>query len=177
MSFSSVRDKHRIISLNFASLFRVFVFLLVFSLLTLDVAAQQTEQLLNYGIVGSESGGYSSAVRQREMQKLLLDIAVAPRKPEYIDAALKKTKTTRNDLEKLGLVRSQGDGYVINFTLFTKSDVAKLHERSALYAQPLAKAILENRMEIDVALRRYDMKGVDPKAIAYNSPINSAAVF
>lgn len=129
--------------------------------------AQEPEALLNYGIVGSESGAYSSVISRVAIQKLLLDLAAGPRSAAYVDAALAGSGAFREDLEKLELIRRRGADYVINFTLYTRSDVRQLREVSERYGRSLAAALLERRPEIEAALRPYAASGQDAKAVAF----------
>lgn len=129
--------------------------------------AQQPEGLLTYGITGSERGTYSAAMSHVEVQRLLLDIAAAPRRPDFVDDALKGTGVTREGLEALGLVRREGDAYVISFFLLTKDDETKVRAVTEAHARSLAAALLARRAEIETALRQYQMPGVDQRAVAY----------
>ena len=129
--------------------------------------AQSNDSVLVYGIAGSESGSYSAAMSHVEVQKLLLDLANAPRKAEAIDAALRGSNVSRAELEQLRLIRKQADDYVINFFLMTRADQIKVRQVTEERAKSLASAFLARREEIANAIQSYQVKGVDPKAVAY----------
>jgi DNA-binding MarR family transcriptional regulator len=128
---------------------------------------QNDSGVLVYGITGSESGSYSSAMSRVAVQKLLLDLAATPRKPEFLDVALNGSGISRADLEQLGLVHRQGDNYIINFYLMTKTDELKVRQVTEAHARSLAAAFLARRQEIEAAIQPYQLKGVEPKAVAY----------
>ena len=130
--------------------------------------AQQPEDLFTYGITGSDPhGAYTSAMSHLPVQKLLLDLAAQPRSAGFMDAALQGSGVSRQDLEGLGLVRRQGDDYVLSFTLFTSADVRRVRAVAESSARSLVSAFLARRPEIEVALQKYPVKTVDPKAVAY----------
>jgi len=148
----------------------------LFLLLTISPKAvaplQQKQDLLTYGITGSEKTdgtrpGFSSVMSRIEVQKLLLDIANSPRTPEFIDSVLQASGVSREDLEKLGLIRQQSDHYVLSFTLLTSADVRKVREVAETSARSLVAAFLARRKEIDASLNKYQVKEGDPKAVAY----------
>ncbi len=129
---------------------------------------RQPETLLTFGITGSEgNSGYSSVMRQVAVQKLLLEIAKAPRTPGFLDAALRGTGVERKQLEELGLVRRCGNEYVIAFALFTREDVQKVRAVAERATDSLVRALVARRSDIDAVLQRYDASGVDPKAVLY----------
>ena len=133
-----------------------------------DARPQQQESLLTFGVTGSEGqSGYSSIMSQAAVQKLLLDVAHAPRTPEFLDAALKGTGVEHQALEKLRLVRRQDSEYVISFPLFTSEDVRKVRAVAERAARSLVNALMAHRSEIDALLQHYDVKGIDLKAVAY----------
>lgn len=146
---------------------RVMSWVCLFFLFVGTVRAQDEENPLTYGITGSERGAYSSAMRDIAVQKLLLDIAAEPRSQDFVEAVLKDTGVTRQQLEELQLIRRQGTDYVISFTLFTSSDVGKVREASEGYGRSLAADFLARRAEIETALQQYQVSGVDPKEVAY----------
>jgi hypothetical protein len=129
--------------------------------------AQVPPDLLSYGIVGVESGDYFAVMSRVEVQKLLLDVAAAPRRAEFLDGALQGTGVTRQRLEGLGLVRRHGEEYVLSFTLLTASDVPRIRKVSDGYARSLAAELLARRPELDAALAPYQATGVDRRAVAY----------
>lgn len=64
------------------SVARLFLSLFVSLLTAISTNAQNREQLLIYGVTGSDnSGAYSRAISRVAVQKLLLDLAAAPARP------------------------------------------------------------------------------------------------
>ncbi len=101
------------------------------------------------------------------VQKVLLEIAAAPRSREFIEAGLAGTGVAVANLESLGLIKKRGDNYAVAFSLMTKADEQKVCEVTEARAHSLSEAFLKRRTEIETILRAYDMKGADPKAVAY----------
>jgi hypothetical protein len=135
---------------------------------TVKARVRQQETLLTFGITGSEgNSGYSSVMRQMAVQKLLLEIARAPRRPKFLDAALRGTGVERKQLEELGLVRRCGNEYVIAFALFTREDVQKVRAVAEQATDSLVRALVTRMSEINAVLQQYDAPSVDPKAILY----------
>jgi len=134
-------------------------------------AISQSNELLNYSIVGSASSdkspSYGKAITRIEVQKLLLELAAAPRAQAYVDTALKGIPVSRGDLEQLRLIRREGYRCFLNFTLFTAEDVKRVRAVSEQFAPSLAGEFLSRRSEIESILRLYDAPGVDPKAVAF----------
>jgi len=131
----------------------------------------QKPPLLTYGITGSDSTDLhvpttSSLMSHWEVQKLLLDIAAAPREKSFLEAALKETGVPIEDLEATGLVRREGDRYAIHFTLLTDADMRKVREVAETYARSLVAAYLAHREEIEAILKQHP-QGTQSKALAY----------
>jgi len=128
--------------------------------------SQQEESLLTFAVVGDEGrSGYSSVMRQIAVQKLLLDIAQAPKARQFLDAALKDSGVSRQALESLGLVRRENDLYLIAFSLFTKEDVRKLRAVAERATDSLVEGLLARRSEIEALLRHHPSR--DSQALAY----------
>ena len=128
--------------------------------------------LLRYGIIGTETEiesqpSFSFVMSQFEVQKLLLDIAESPRRPEFIGPALGSSGVSHQDLEDLGLIRREGEQYVLSFTLLTKADAGIVRRVGEQSARSLAADVLARRDEIESALGRYDVEGVDAGAAAF----------
>lgn len=143
----------------------------LFVLATGTVLAQQPE-LLDHSIVGSESchAGvpcYNEIIAKVPVQRLLLKLADAPMEGARFDATLRGTGTSPDDLLALHLVRREDSRYVLNFPLFTASDVRLIRAHAETYADSLAKAILGRRADIEAALSDYEVPGVDRKEVAY----------
>src|SRR5512136_1630383 len=101
-----------------------------------------------------------------EVQRLLLQLAAATSDAETIDTLLKGSGITREDLEKLQLIRREQGQWALNFSLFTTEDIRKIRAISGRYAQSLADGFIVRRQEIETILGSYSVPGVDPKAVA-----------
>ncbi|MCI0601795.1 hypothetical protein L0156_02170 [bacterium] len=108
--------------------------------------------VLSYGIVGSETGEYSSAMGHPQVQQILLDIAREPRDKEYLDQALQGSTVGRKDLKALGLIRFSENRYTINFTLFTREDLKTILRVSEAKAEKMTKGFLGRKNEIESIL-------------------------
>ncbi len=119
----------------------------------------QDGELLDSAIAGSascEKGPcWSTVMPHPAVQRLLLDMAAAPRSAAYADAALAPTGISRTDLERLGLVRRAAGAYVPSFPLFPARDVRLMRKVGDKYGRSLADAVLARRVEIDAALGGY----------------------
>lgn len=77
-------------------------------LVPVHARAQEQEELLTFGVLGWAAGtDYYAVMRSRVVQKLLLDVAGAPRTAKFVDGALKGTGLDRRQLQELGLVRQR----------------------------------------------------------------------
>jgi len=103
----------------------------------------------------------------REVQRLLLDIAKAPRNREYVEKALSGSGVTMSDMIANGSLRLEEGRYWLNFSLLTRSDQEIIRRATHTYSQSLADAMLERRAEIESLLKSYDLPGVDPKEVAF----------
>ena len=133
--------------------------------------AAESGTILHYGTVGNISCKrgpcFSRAIGHPAVQRLLLDIASGPRDLAAIDAALRESGVTRQDLEKLRLILRQGDRWRLGFTLWTRADVERVAAVGERHAKSLAKAYLTRRARIDEVLARYPVESVDPAAMAF----------
>jgi hypothetical protein len=128
--------------------------------------------LLEYSYSGAGKPGASghefmSVMAHKEVQKVLLDVANEPRKAAYLDEKLKGTGVTSDDLQKLRLIRREGDKYVLAFSLFTNADLDKIRAVAEVEGKSLAAALLVRRSEIENILARNPQLGVDWKARAF----------
>ena len=135
------------------------------------LSAAESGTLLHYGTVGNISCKrgpcFSRAIGHPAVQRLLLDIASGPRDSAAIDAALRESGVTRQDLEKLRLIWRQGDRWRLGFTLWTRADVERVAAAGERHAKSLAAAYLARRARIDEVLARYPVETVDPAAMAF----------
>jgi hypothetical protein len=102
-----------------------------------------------------------------EVHRLLLQLAASTSDAENIDSQLKGSGITREDLEKLQLIRREQDRWALNFSLFTTEDILKIREVSGHYALTLANGFIARRQEIEAILGSYSVPGVDLKAVAF----------
>lgn len=85
-----------------------------------QVVPSSQKYVFNYNVIqGSGSSALHPVLENLVVQRLLLDIALKPRTEEYLDAALRETNITSNQLLSLKLVRRHEGIYIINFLLFT----------------------------------------------------------
>jgi len=144
--------------------FAVFLWLLI-------LPASDNAKLLEYRIAGLSScvtsPCWQKAMERIEVQRLLLQLAASTSDAENIDSLLKGSGITREDLEKLQLIRKEQDRWALNFSLFTTEDIRKIREVSGQYAQSLADGFITRRQEIEAILGSYSVPGVDPKTVAF----------
>ena len=144
--------------------FAVFLWLLI-------LPASDNAKLLEYRIAGLSScvtsPCWQKAMELIEVQRLLLQLAASTSDAENIDSLLKGSGITREDLEKLQLIRKEQDRWALNFSLFTTEDIRKIREVSGQYAQSLADGFITRRQEIEAILGSYSVPGVDPKTVAF----------
>ena len=116
------------------------------------------------GVSGKE---FSEVMAHRNVQKLLLELAAAPRDQAFLDEALKGTGVTPEFLQTLRLIRREGDRYVLGFALFTNADLDKIRAVAEVEGKSLADEVLSRRSEIQGILTRYVHPGVALKEMAY----------
>lgn len=117
--------------------------------------------------LGPGGSRFDAAMRPAGVQRLLLALAAAPRAAGFVDSALVGTGVSRPELEALHLIRRDGAGYALSFTLLTQADVRRIREVGEVYARSLADAVLARRSAISALVRRYDVRSVDPAAVAF----------
>ena len=130
------------------------------------------QDILEHSIVGSESCSkpgpcYSALMEKVPVQRFFLDLAHSPIVAADAETRLSGAGVSIDDLLALRLVRREGGRYVLNFPLFTASDVGLVRTRSEGYADSLAGAIVSRRMDLDRELAAYDAPGVDRGAVAF----------
>lgn len=158
------------ITLNFRSRLLWSLIYCVLFLITSSVVASDHEQkwILNSNVIqGASSSELRTALSDVVVQRLLLDIALKPRKKEYLNSALQKTNVSPEQLLGLKLIRCQGDNYIINFLLFTKADMYRMREITESHAKVLANAFLKRRSEIETIIKQYKLPGVDSRTALY----------
>lgn len=131
----------------------------------------QEKDLLDYSIIGScfpnKRPGFFQVMGVVEAQRLLLKLAAGPLNQAAVEASLKGTSVTMEDLTGLRLVRQEGNRVFLNFGLFTTADIKRVKDASEPYGRSLAEAVLSHRHEIEKILETYDAPGVDRKAVAF----------
>lgn len=127
--------------------------------------------LIDFYVVGSVSCKSqpcnAQVVSVPAVQRVLLDVAAAPRPRDWIARALDGSGVALDALERLKLIHGRPDGYVLDFPLFTASDVRLVRAAAARHARLLADQVLSRRAEIESALAAYDAPGVDRKDVAF----------
>jgi len=131
------------------------------------IAAAQPEHLLEFDISESQRPELASVLKRIPVQRLLLDMAEAPRTPDEVKAALSGAGVSAEQLEHLGLIRRRDNHYIVALYLLTRADLLHVRAVTDRYAQSLADVLLAHRAEIEAALSTYNAPGVDPKAVAY----------
>jgi len=101
------------------------------------------------------------------VQQVLLDLARRPKGANFINAALRGTAVTRERLEKLGLIRKEGDHYAINFMLMTTEDMKRARAVAESEGRSLTSALLARREELEAAVKHYSLERVDRGALLY----------
>jgi DNA-binding MarR family transcriptional regulator len=134
--------------------------------------ASRGPELLTYSITGwttstSPAENATYAMTHREVQRLLLDIAESPRSRDYVEKALYSSGVTLSDMLSNGSLRLEEERYWLNFSLLTRRDQEIVRRATDKFSQGLADAMLERRAEIESLLKRYDLKGVDVKEVAF----------
>jgi hypothetical protein len=132
-------------------------------------AAAQTDSLLNYSITGSSNSSSpaenaAKAMDHLEVQRLLLAVASSPRDRGYVEAALRGSGVSLDDMVSNGSLRVDGGRYWLNFGLLTRGDQEILVRAANTYSQRLADAVLKRRPKIEALLKGYDL---DRKAAAF----------
>ncbi len=120
-----------------------------------------------FGKQGSFCREYMSIMDKYDIQKTLLDVAYAPRDQRFFDKALDGTGVTTEILHKLGLIRRDGDTWVIGFTLYTSADMDQIRAVAEVEGKKLAAMMLGRRAEIRNLLMSKPQPGVDWKTRAY----------
>lgn len=125
--------------------------------------------ILEYSYSGSGPGAreFARVMQSREVQRLLLNVAAAPRDRAYLDAALKETGTTADQLQTLGLVRRDADRYTLAFSLLTQEDRQKIQAVAEREGARLAGYLLAERSRIEALLRSGNMQTADWRATAF----------
>lgn len=151
---------------------RNYMIVLLAALLPSAAAAQQPPgPQLNAGITGSYNGPDrlepSRVLREPRVARLMLDLTETPRDRAWLESKLAGGEITLDDLQTLGLVREENNCFVIAFSLFTRADVTKVRQMADLRTESLAEAYLTHRAEFEQAFARYNVPGVDRRALAY----------
>jgi hypothetical protein len=127
---------------------------------------------LTYSITGSTSSSTpadnaTTAMQHVEVQRLLLDVAAAPRDRDYVETALRGSGISPDDMLSNGSLRLEDGRYWLNFGLLTRADQEIVVRAAGTFSQRLADAVITRRPEIEELLASYDLEGVDRKAVAF----------
>ncbi|HTS38157.1 MAG TPA: hypothetical protein VMH04_20950 [Candidatus Solibacter sp.] len=136
--------------------------------------AAKGPDLLAYSIVGSTGDATTPATNATyamyghpEVQQLLLDVAAKPRDRAYVEAALRGSDISLDDMVQNGSFRLEAGVYKLNLSLLTRADQEIVRRATDKYSQALAEAVLARRKKIEAALRNYDVPTVEKGAVAF----------
>jgi len=132
-------------------------------------ATAQNDSLLNYSITGSSDStspteNATYAMQHPEVQRLLLAVAASPRDRDYVEAALRGSGVSLDDMISNGSLRLEDGRFWLNFGLLTRGDQEIILRAANTYSQRLADGVLKRRAEIEALLKGY---GLDRKAAAF----------
>lgn len=119
------------------------------------------------GKQGSSGIEFMRIMAKPEVRKVLLELASAPRDQRFLDQMLEGAGVSEEPLEKLGLIRREGNAWVLKFTLFTNADMDRIREVAEVEGKMLAARILERSAEIREILMSSPQPGVDWRARAF----------
>lgn len=147
----------------------VFLILLASSLVQSCVSAGDGQAVLDYHYTGSAPAArdFVRAMEHRAVQSALLEVAATPRNRAFLDAALRGTDVTAEQLDTLGLIRHNGDRYELAFSLLTREDRQKIQAVAEAEGERLADGLLAHRSTIEELLKNDPMPAVDWRATAY----------
>jgi DNA-binding MarR family transcriptional regulator len=133
------------------------------------VSAEDEPPLLEYSYSGSGPAAreFVRVMQSRAVQRLLLEVAAAPRNRTFLDAALKEAGITADELQTLELVRRDGDRYELAFSLLTREDRQKIQAVAEREGARLASDLLVHRSRIEALLRNGSMPTADWRATAH----------
>jgi len=102
-----------------------------------------------------------------EVLRLLLAAAASPRSRGYVEAALRGSGVSLDDMISNGSLRLEEGRYWLNFGLLRREDQEIIVRAASSYYQRLTDAVLRHRAEIEALLKGYDL---DRKAAAFIVP-------
>ncbi len=138
-------------------------------LVQMSASASAQEPILEYRHSGTGRAAreFRRVMENRAVQRLLLEVASAPRSRDFIEAALEHTEVTSHQLEEIGLIRLSGDRYELSFSLLTRSDRERILEAAEVEGRGLAERVLARRARIEEILRVGIQPSTDWGATAY----------
>lgn len=89
------------------------------------------------------------------VQRLMLAAVQEPLTAQQIDTALANLPVMRADLIRLGLIRSDGQLFRLNYLLLTAGDALAIDQAGARYGASLANAFLARKPSFDRILENY----------------------
>ncbi len=133
------------------------------------VWASNESPVLEYSVSGSGPGAdeFLHAIEKRGVQRLLLDVAAAPRSRAFMDAALTDTGISTDQLEALGLFRLRDGQYQLSFSLLTLEDRQKIQAAAETEGRRLASILREQRSMVERLVRNGSMPTADWRATAF----------
>jgi hypothetical protein len=119
--------------------------------------------LLKVGVTGSlpaePSQSPTEILRSAEIQALVLAIAERPHTRAEIEAAISGQNFSVEDMVAVGLLRSEGGTYWIDFNLLRVQDQLQILALSEELGRNLAAELLERRNELDAIAKRHEQPG------------------
>lgn len=141
---------------------------------TLPVApalGQDEARPLSVGITGStpsdERRNPTAILGSADVQRLILDIAEAPRDRVALEAAIAGKFFGVDDMVAVGLLREEDGLYKIDFNLLRVEDQQAILEASEQLGRDLAEAVLARRGELEALAAAHDQPGVGNAELFY----------
>jgi hypothetical protein len=106
-------------------------------------------------------------MRLPAVQRLLLDVAAAPRDRAFFETALNGAGVSPDQFQGPGLIRRDGNEYGLAFSRRTRADRQRILAVAEREGTRLAAEILARRSRIEVLLRNGSMPTADWRATAF----------
>lgn len=118
---------------------------------------------LSVGVTGSVPAESlrdpTEILRSAETQRLMLAIAQRPHSRTEVEAAISGQDFGVDDMVAVGLLRSEADGYWIDFNLLRVQDQLQILALAEGLGRNLAAAVLERRNELEAVASRHGQSG------------------
>jgi len=118
---------------------------------------------LSVGVTGSVPAesirNPAEILRSGETQRLMLAIAQRPHSRAEVEAAISGQDFGVDDMVAVGLLRSEVDGYWIDFNLLRVQDQLQILELAEDLGRSLAVDVLKRRNELEAVANRHEQSG------------------